>query len=532
VNQSVEKSARPALEVRNLTKRFAGEIALDNVDFSILPGEVHGLLGQNGSGKSTLIKLLAGFHSPEPGAALHVQGNAVSLPLSPADPRRLGIAFVHQHLGLLPSLTVLENLRLSQFSTERQLFLNWRAERRAAHELFARFDLRLDPSASVSSLTQTERAMLAIVRAFEDLHASERGARHGIMILDEPTPFLPRAGVQQLFELIRSITVEGSSVIFVSHDIDEICEITTRATVLRDGVVAGVVETAQTSHEEFVELIVGRKVERFRMRRAAEFAGGTAMKVTNLSGRVVRDVNFEVKTGEIVGLTGLIGSGFDEVPYLLFGATGGERSGSIEAQQWKISVEDTSPTESIKRGFALLPADRLERSGVGRLSVMENQTLPVLEEFYRAFRLDWSGMRKRSRELNELLEVRPMLPGLPDMELSSLSGGNQQKALLAKWLQQRPVLLLLDEPTQGVDVGARQTLLEQLGKASTQGTIILCASTDAEQLAQLCDRVLVFARGRIVSELVGENVSKETITERCLMSSSLESQSRDMELTQ
>jgi ribose transport system ATP-binding protein len=530
VNQRFERSTT-ALEVRNLTKRFAGETALDGVDFSILPGEVHGLLGQNGSGKSTLIKLLAGFHAPEPGASLTVHGETVSLPLSPADPRRLGIAFVHQHLGLLPSLTVLENLRLSQFSTERKLFLNWRAERRSAEHLFSRFGLNIDPSVTVSSLSQTERAMLAIVRAFEDLHASERGASHGIMILDEPTPFLPRAGVQQLFELIHSITAEGASVIFVSHDIDEICEITDRATVLRDGAVAGVVETAETAHEEFVELIVGRKVERFRMRRSQEFDAATAFKVTNLGGRIARDVNLEVKTGEVVGLTGLIGSGFDEVPYLLFGAAG-ERTGSIEASDWTMSAKDMTPTDAIRRGFALLPSDRLERSGVGRLSVMENQTLPVLEDFFSAFRLDWGAMRKRSRELNELLDVRPKLRGLPDMELSSLSGGNQQKALLAKWLQQRPALLLLDEPTQGVDVGARQTLLEQLGKASSQGTSILCASTDAEQLAQICDRVLVFARGRIVSELVGDDVSKETITERCLMSSALASRSRATELIQ
>jgi ribose transport system ATP-binding protein len=373
--------------------------------------------------------------------------------------------------------------------------------------------------------------MLAIVRAFEDLHASERGASKGIMILDEPTPFLPRAGVQQLFELIQSITAEGASVIFVSHDIDEICEITDRATVLRDGVVAGVVETGETPHEEFVELIVGRKVDRYRVRRSEELGGEAAIRIAGLGGRTTRNVNFEVKRGEIIGLTGLIGSGFDEVPYLLFGASG-ERSGSLATDDWSILLQDLTPTEAIRRGFALLPADRLERSGVGRLSVMENQTLPVLGEFFSALRLDWGAMRKRSRELNELLDVRPKLPGLPDMELSALSGGNQQKALLAKWLQQRPRVLLLDEPTQGVDVGARQTLLEQLGKASSQGTSILCASTDAEQLAQICDRVLVFARGKIVSELVGEDISKETITERCLMSGTLASRSGAMELTE
>ena len=523
-------NTRPALRVEGLSKRFAGETALDDVDFAILPGEVHGLLGQNGSGKSTLIKLLAGFHVPEPGARLEIHDEAVQLPLSPADPRRLGIAFVHQHLGLLPSLSVLENLRLSKFSTMNSLFVNWRDERKTARELFARFDLDLDPSAPVASLSQTERAMLAIVRAFEDLHESERGVGHGIMILDEPTPFLPRAGVQQLFEIIRTITAEGSSVIFVSHDVDEICEITDRATVLRDGKVVGVVESAKTSHEEFVELIVGRKVDRYRVRRSAARADAGGIRISGLSGRVARDVDLDIAPGEIIGLTGLIGSGFDEVPYLLFGAAEKER-GRIDASDWAVEAGDLTPTEAIRRGFALLPADRLERSGVGRLSVMENQTLAVLGEFFRGGILDWKGMRSRSRELNDLLDVRPRLPGLPDMDLASLSGGNQQKALLAKWLQRRPRLLLLDEPTQGVDVGARQTLLEQLGEASGQGTSILCASTDAEQLAQICDRVLVFARGRIVSELSGDRVSKEEITECCLMSSNLAARPDTVELT-
>ncbi len=497
--------------------RFSGALALDDVTFSVLPGEVHGLLGQNGSGKSTLIKVLAGFHAPEPGSVLEVHGTPVPLPLSPADPARLGIAFVHQNLGLMPSLTVLENLRLSRFSTQTRFALNWRAEHRAAEALFKRFDLALDPAAPVASLSQTQRAMLAIIRAFDDLHVG--GAGRGMMVLDEPTPFLPRAGVEQLFELVRSIVAEGASVIFVSHDIDEICEITDRATILRDGRVVGVVDSRVTSHEQFVEKIVGRRVEYFHTAARPPETAAPTIRIEGLSGRIVRDINIDLRPGEIVGLTGLIGSGFDEVLYLVFGAERA-RSGRIHFDDTERQAHSLTPPGALACGFALLPADRLLRSGVGRLSVMENQSLPVLEQFFGNLHLDWSAMRSNSRRLNEMLDVRPKVAGLPDMELQSLSGGNQQKALLSKWLQTAPRLLLLDEPTQGVDVGARQTLLGEIGKAAAAGTCILCASTDTEQLAQICSRVLVFSRGRIVQELTGDSLTKDAITECCLLSAS------------
>lgn len=518
----------PALSVRHLSKRFGGGLVLNEVDFSVLPGEVHGLLGQNGSGKSTLIKILAGFHAPESGAQLEIHGKPVSFPLSPADPRRLGIAFVHQHLGLIPSLTVLENLRLSRFSTESNLALSWKAEQREATALFERFGLSLDTSVPVASLNQTQRAMLAIVRAFDDMHASEEGAKRGIMILDEPTPFLPRAGVEQLFDLIRSITVEGASVIFVSHDIDEICEITDRATILRDGIVAGTINSAGTSHETFVEHIVGDRVEYFQAEPRTVDDKAFSIRVSGLSGKAAREVNIDLCPGEIVGLTGLIGSGFDEVPDLIFGAQQAT-AGLIEIEGRQLEASQMTADRAIASGFALLPSDRLGRSGVGRLSVMENQSLPVLSRFFRNFHLHWPEIRSTSQRLNELLDVRPRIPGLPDMDLQSLSGGNQQKVLLAKWLQIEPSLLLLDEPTQGVDVGARQTLLTELGKAAAAGTCIICASTDAEQLAQICSRVLIFSRGRIVHELTGTEITKNSITERCLLSGSMTSTANQLE---
>ncbi|MEQ8348361.1 MAG: sugar ABC transporter ATP-binding protein [Sneathiellaceae bacterium] len=508
-----------ALAIHGLSKRFGGALALDAVDLDIAEGEVHGLLGQNGSGKSTLIKILAGFHAPEPGARVTLHGADVPLPIPPGAARRMGLAFVHQHLAMLPSLSVLENLRLWRFSTERRWRIDWRREQAQARETFARFGLDIDPRARLADLSQVERALVAIVRAFEDLRAGNAsGTARGILILDEPTPFLPSAGVDQLFSLVRDVVREGASVIFVSHDVDEIMEITDRATVLRDGKVAGTLETAQSSADDFVEMIIGRKVELFQAWPHDAAAEPVTVRVEGLSGGMVKDLSLDLHRGEILGLTGLLGSGFDELPYLLYGARP-VAAGRLDLPSGSFDLRRMAPPAAIAAGIALLPSDRLFAAGVGSLSVADNVTLPVLGEFLSGLGLDWGGIRGRARDLGDRYDVRP---NRADLLLSALSGGNQQKVLMAKWLQTDPVLLLLDEPTQGVDVGARQRLFQALGEAAQGGTTIVVASTDAEQLAQICDRVLVFARGRIVQELTGGQVTKEIITEQCLRSIGVE----------
>jgi len=508
---------QPALSLRHLSKRFGGATALDRVSLDVAPGEVHGLLGQNGSGKSTLIRVLAGFHAPEPGARLAIHGQHVGLPIPPGTALGLGLAFVHQHLALVPSLSVLENLRINQFATRTRWRIDWGAERRAARETFRRFGLSIDPDARIGDLPPVERALVAIVRAFEDIAANTSRDRPGLLVLDEPTPFLPRAGVDQLFALVRNIVAHGTSVIFVSHDVEEVMEITDRATVLRDGAVAGSLVTREASVEQFVELIVGRRVRLFRGERRDLSGAPLAARIDGLSGGAVREVSMDLRQGEVVGLAGLIGSGFDEVPYLVFGAARAE-SGTIDLDGRRYPAAALSPPDAIAAGMALLPADRLAAAGVAALSVADNLTVPVLADFFRAGRLDWPRLAARASELCRAYEVRP---NRPELKLGSLSGGNQQKVVLAKWLQVRPRLLLLDEPTQGVDVGARQSLFAALHDAARAGAAILCASTDYEELAQICDRVLIFARGRVMRELSGPDLSKEGIAEQCLRSVSL-----------
>jgi ribose transport system ATP-binding protein len=507
----------PALALRHFSKRFGGALALNDVALDVMPGEVHGLLGQNGSGKSTLIKILAGFHAPEPGAELAMHARAVPLPIPAGAALGLGLAFVHQHLALVPSLSVLENLRIGRFATETRWRINWRAERAKARETFHRFGLAIDPDARIRDLPQVERALIAIVRAFEDIGTRQDRGNQGVLILDEPTPFLPRAGVDQLFALVRGIVREGTSVIFVSHDVDEVMEITDRATVLRDGSVAGTLETKGATHDDFVELIIGRRVKLFQSERRNLAGAPVQVRIKDLTGTIADRVSIDLHSGEIVGLTGLIGSGSDEIAYLVFGAQKA-RAGTVSVAGTTFAAASISPPAALAAGMALLPSDRLAAAGVGPLSITDNISLPVLPEFMGALGLEWSRIAGHTESLCDSYEVRPNRPAL---KLGLLSGGNQQKVLLAKWLQTRPKLLVLDEPTQGVDVGARQALFEALDQASRQGTAVLCASTDYEQLAQICDRVLIFARGRVVRTLTGAEISKDNIAEQCLRSLSL-----------
>ena len=518
------RHALPVLLLSNISKSFGGARALSNVSLDVAPGEIHGLLGKNGSGKSTLVKILAGFHAPDAGGHLEFNGEAVALPLRAGDFRRLGMSFVHQNLGLVPSLTVLENLRLAELTTFRTPFINWRQERRLAVEALSRFGLSFDPNERVDRLTPVERALLAIVRAFEEVRmARESTGKPGLVLLDEPTPFLPREGVEALFRLVRSIASLGSSVVFISHDIDEVMQITDRITVLRDGEVAGALTTVKATHDQVVEMIVGRRIVRSAAGRAApDQARAAKLRLENVSGKKLEPCAVVVGCGEVLGLTGLIGSGYEEIPYLVFGARRC-RSGSITLDEEKeaIDLSAMNPRRAIALGFALLPGDRQGASGVGSLPIMDNMFLPDVDRFFRGGRISNRAMAREARALGATYEVRP---NDPHLKLSALSGGNAQKVLVARWMNRNPSLLLLDEPTQGVDVGTRQQISVAIRDAASKGMSVICASSDAEQLADICDRVLVFARGRICSEIVGADLTKEGIAEACYSSVKLSAQ--------
>lgn len=507
----------PVLSVTGLSKSFGGTRALSDVSFDVRPGEVHGLLGKNGSGKSTLVKILAGFHAPDEGGALSFNGESVPMPLRAGDFRRLGMSFVHQHLGLVPSLTVLENLRFAEMGAARGPWLDWSRERALANDALTRFGLDLDLGERVDRLSAVDQALLAIVRAFEDIRtATALTGKPGLVLLDEPTPFLPAEGVARLFALIRDIAATGSSVIFISHDIDEVMAITDRATILRDGELAGRVVTANATHGDFVELIVGTRLARLEgSRHAVARSFPPRAVVKGAAGRGLQPTDMTVGKGEILGLTGLIGSGYEELPYLIFGARPAT-SGTLELDgAAPVPLSQITPRSAIDAGQALLPGDRNGASGVASMSIFDNMFLPDLSRFFRGGRLRNGAMRTEARALGGSFQVRP---NDPDMMLSALSGGNAQKVLLARWMNRNPRLLLLDEPTQGVDVGTRAMIFDALRRAAADGMSVLCASSDAEQLAEICDRVLIVARGRVVRELTGTELTKSEIAAACYAS--------------
>ncbi len=507
-------SDQPALSITGLSKRFGGALALEDVALQVRRGEVHGLLGSNGSGKSTLIKVLAGFHAPEPGAEVRLYGRLAPLPIPGAQVRALGLAFVHQNLGLIGSLSVTENLRLGVLATGQAWRIDWGREHDRAAAVFAGYGLALDPRSEVARLSPVQQALLAIVRAVEDLKAAS--GEPGVLVLDEPTPFLPAAGVEQLFGLVRACVRDGASVVFVSHDIDEVRQITDRATILRDGRVIDTVVTGQTSHEGFVQRIVGRSMKAYGGALKSRPAG-VAVAVEALSGTGVGPVALRLARGEIVGLTGLIGSGYDAVPALLYGARRASAGRIMLDGHWR-PLSRMEPPAALAQGIVYLPADRLGAAGIGSLPVADNLGLPVLDRLRRRLGLFARDIAAHALQLGAAAGVRP---NAPEMPLSALSGGNAQKALLAKWLQLEPRLLLLDEPTQGVDVGARQDIWDALDRAAAGGASIVIGSTDYEQLALLCHRVLVFSRGQVLHELTGADLTKERIAEACFRSSSL-----------
>jgi ribose transport system ATP-binding protein len=498
------QAAGVALEARHISKRFGGTLALDDAGLALRRGEVHALLGENGSGKSTLIKVLAGYHEPEPGGELVLAGRVVELPLAAGEARSLGLRFVHQDLGLIGSLSVLENLRLEELAAARGGRISWKTERRRARETLARFGAELDPSATVDDLRPAERAMLAIVRAVDGMPAG------GVLVLDEPLGLLPRTQREEISGLVRRIADSGSAVLLVSHDIAEVKALADRVTVLRDGRNAGTARNAEVDAAGLVKMVIGHELPSGGDGRRPRSGEPATVVLRALSGEVVRHLSLELRRGEVLGLSGLPGSGFEEVPYLLFGARAC-KSGWLELDE-RLDLTTMRPDRALAAGISLLPADRSRNGAVGSLSVASNVALPVLAHYAERLRLDRRRLRRDVGVLLAEHEVRPPIPGLP---FDALSGGNQQKALLAKWLQTKPKLLLLDEPTRGVDVGARERIIVAIRQLAGHGMAVLCASGDHEQLALLCDRVLVLARGAVAAELAEADLTRETIAQRC-----------------
>jgi ribose transport system ATP-binding protein len=511
----------PALQASSLAKTFGGFRALKGVDLTVNPGEVVALLGENGSGKSTLVKILSGYHEPDNGGSLKMNGVDVPLPVPLGAARDVGLSFVYQDLGLAGGMQVVENLFVGHRVTTgfgSATKINWHAERQHAREIFARYGVKLDPSAQVGLLRPTSQALLAIVRAAEELreYRETQGQQGGVLILDEPTVFLPENEKVFLFDLVRRVTADGLGVLFVSHDMTAVREIAERAVVLRDGEKVGDVSVKASSDADLIELVSGHRLDRATIdaatthgTRAAvqESHGEVVLSVRDATGGRVHGMSLELRAGEILGIAGLLGAGSEDLPYLLFGGMPGS-SGEIAIGDWSGEISQLSPNRSIKLGVSLVPADRKAQGAVADLPVALNMLSLSLKNFMQGGFLRIDRIVGVANQRAETYDVRPRNASL---NMSALSGGNQQKVVLARWLEEAPKVMLLHEPTQGVDVATRHQIYELMRTRAEQGVAILWVSTDFDELATVSHRILLCAGGQIAGSMAAP-FSRDRIT--------------------
>jgi ABC-type sugar transport system ATPase subunit len=486
----------PILEAIGISKRFPGVHALDNVSLAVQPGEVHAVIGENGAGKSTLMKILSGAQLPDSGSIV-VDGQSVTI----ADPRAaqdLGIFIIYQELSLVGALSVGENIFLGDLPTRgRGWDVDWPQVWRRSRELLARVGLRVRPQTLVRDLSVAQMQMVEIARA---LHRNVR-----VLILDEPTSSLSEHETARLFEIIASLRGQGVGIAYISHRLAEVFQIAQQATVLRDGKVVGTLPIAEASEEILVRMMVGRDLSRlFTQARLTD--APVRLDVRNLSKRrVLHDISFQVRGGEIVGFAGLVGSGRTELARCLFGADLFQ-SGQIMLDGQPIT--NRTPGDAVAHGIALVPEDRKLQALVLGMGVRENVTLPVLEQFGSAFFP--SRTRERAMVAESIQNFRIRTPHM-EQRVGALSGGNQQKVVIARWLATKPKVLILDEPTRGIDVGAKAEVHALIARMAESGVAILMISSELPEILGMSHRVLVMRGGRIVAELPREEASEEAI---------------------
>ncbi|WP_214404293.1 sugar ABC transporter ATP-binding protein [Pseudonocardia lacus] len=495
----------PALRVTGLSKTFPGTRALDGVSIEVEPGHVHALLGGNGSGKSTLIKVLAGVHRGDPGGELAV-GDAVvaSDRTSPTWARAAGVHFVHQDPGVFPTMTVAENMAIGRgFETSRAGAIRWKALRRRTVGLLERFQIRATPDTPVGLLRPADRTMVAIARALQD----QEGEHEGVLVLDEPTASLPASEVDVLLAAIRRYAVAGQTIVFVTHRLDEVIAIADRVSVLRDGRHVGTVDVAGRTESDLVEMIFGRPLDEVLPETEPAGARERALEVRGLVAGPLRGVDLVLGRGEVLGVAGLLGSGRTELLTAIFGAM------PIAAGEVLLDgrpVRFASVDQAMDAGLGYIPEDRAAEAAFPEMSLRENLSAGQVRRYWRGLRHRHGAEAADARGSIAEYGIRASGDQQP---FSTLSGGNQQKAVLARWLRRTPRVLLLDEPTQGVDVSARAEIYAVVRAAVERGTSVIVVTSDFEELARVCDRVVVLAGGRIVAELSGTEMAPHRMTD-------------------
>jgi ribose transport system ATP-binding protein len=492
----------PVFELRNIAKTFVGQTALDGVDLALFAGQIRGLAGHNGSGKSTLIKIMAGFHNPDPGSEAKLDGSDVEFGTVSAS-HALGLRFVHQELDLIDELSIFDNFFLTR-SYSRPWLISMAKERSRIEMLLDSLGIDLDVRQTAGSLKGSQKVGVAIAKAIDGFS----DGRVRVLVLDEVDAFLPAEEKAELFSLIRNIASYGVAILYVSHNLSDVLELADVITVLRSGRVIWSGESIGINYQDLAGLVIGavRNEEVVQAPHSqSKDAHIVALSAQALSGWLLDNVDVAVERGEIVGFTGLSGSGWEEISSMLGGA---QRPVAGTLQISGTVVTNWSPRRSSRAGVALIPGDRRRRGVIAKMTVRENITLPSVA---RGNGMRSIRIRKERRTALHWIEQTGVVPALPESAVETFSGGNQQKVLLARALRSEPTILILDDPFQGVDVGAVKSVSNQLRTIANSGVAIVVTSSDPDDLVNLCDRIVVIRDGRVVAELRDEECTVERV---------------------
>lgn len=489
-------TTNPILQLDHISKKFPGVQALSDVHFEVLPGEVHALLGENGAGKSTLIKIISGVHKPDTGAML-LDGRPVSFN-NPRDAQHQGIATMYQELSLYPELTVAENIFMGHAPRGRFGSVDWGAMVRGAKEILASLNIHdMNPRRKVGSLNIGNRQRVEIAKALS-LNAR-------VLIMDEPTAALTESDVERLFEIVRLLRERGVSIIYISHRLQEVFQLADRVTVLRDGQYIATKPVSETNESDLISMMVGRTIDNLFPKIPSELRD-VVLETRDLWCKPhTRGVSMQVRAGEIVGLAGLVGSGRSEFAQVIFGIVPAQ-SGQILINGAPVRIQH--PGHAMNLGIAYVPEDRGTQGLVRQMRIRENVSLAALRELSRLGFINGREERGLSRRAIEQLSIRAYSG---EQVVNKLSGGNQQKVVVSKWLARRPKLLIMDEPTRGVDVGAKAEIHRLISELASQGMAILMISSELPEILGMSDRVLVMREGRIVAEFPRERATQEQI---------------------
>ncbi|OOF39317.1 sugar ABC transporter ATP-binding protein [Rodentibacter rarus] len=488
-------NSKAILELHNVRKSFFGVDILRNINLTINEGEVHCLVGENGAGKSTLCKIIAGIYSRDSGEITYK--NTYYLPKTVKEAQTLGIGFIHQELMLVPQLTVLENIFLGSEKKRAGMLMDWHDMREKTQKIINELELDIHPDDLISNLSVAQQQMVEIAKAIF--------GQYKVIIFDEPTSSISRKNTQTLFKIIRQLKEKNVAMIYISHRLEEFEYIADKVTVLRDGEITGTIPYQETSTEEIVKLMVGRDIDFSKYQRENRFHE-EKLRVENISNKKLKQISFQLNKGEILGFAGLVGAGRTELLRAIYGADGA--TGDIFIDNKKVDI--FSPEDAVKNKIGFITEDRKSQGLILGLSIRENITLPILKRFWKKIYLDKKSERQLVEKNREQLKI---VSRDQEQETKTLSGGNQQKVIIARWLESGVNILFFDEPTRGIDIGAKSEIYDLMRKFVEQDGSIIMVSSDLPELITMSDRVIVMRNGEKIEEIT----KRDEINEENLM---------------